>query len=278
MLNVAKCTIPFQQKLYGWTESYYLNNPSANLEAEMTRLISLAQKRILLSGQQTYLSYLKVSNESKLRDVRVSFLGPEGTTGYVGYAGEDSDAQSTALLVRRVNADNTKVAPLYLRGIWDSVVAQGGGVFGPPTFTALFNAYRAELLNYGWGFIAKSDASPARVAVSTVISNANGQVIINTSAPTFTVDQIGAKTRIFLSGIQGAAIVNGSQIVTPASANSCTTVKRIPIFPYEGGGFLTNSVLAFFPISTVEGTRIVERKAGRPLYLSRGRARARVLS
>lgn len=278
-LNVAKCTIGFQQDTYGWTESYYLNNATVSLTDEAAKLAALIPKRIALSGQQTFVSFAKLSNETLQRDVLLSYYGDINTSPYKGTSGQDSDFRDTSLLVQRKNLNRTSRAPMYLRGIWDTLVQLGGNFRPSVMWTGLWNQYVAELTGAnGWGFLGKDPAGPVKVSIANVVQAANNSVTITTNNNTFTVGQIGTKIKIFVSGVQGAGIVNGNQIVVPSTAKICETVKRIPIFPYISGGFLTNSVPVFNLISAVDYTRAVERKAGRPLYQSRGRAKARTYS
>lgn len=276
--QATKCTILFQQNSYGWSENHFLPEPSSNLTFEMAKLQTLASKRIALSGKQTYISYLKVSNETIQRDVLVKYLGGPTSGALVGRSTVDSDVPTTAVLVKRNNTLLSKSAILYVRGIWDDVIIDGGAVrTDSAEWTSAFNGWKAELLT-GWGFLGKDTATPPRAAVLNVISNVNGFVTITTTANVFDAGQVGKNTKIFLSGIQGAAAINGTQIVTVNSLTSCTTVKRIPIFAYIGGGFLTNYLPKFYSNFDVLSTRVVERKAGRPSYQSRGRSRARTVA
>jgi len=274
-VEAAKCTILFQQGTYGWSENHFLSPPTSTLQFEMSKLRTLAQKRIACCGKQTYIEYLKCSNELNKRDVLVAYLGGENAGAFQGRSTVDSENASTAILIKR-NADLlSKNAPLYMRGIWDDVIYEGGQVRrDSPEWTAAYNSWKAELLT-GWGFVAKDPATPARAPVVSVNSNVNGFVLIASAAPVFDGSQVGKNTRVFISGVQGASSINGTQIVTVLSVTTCSTVKRIPIFAYIGGGFITNFLPKWFANNSILQTRVVERKAGRPSYQSRGRAQAR---
>jgi len=276
--QASKCTILFQQGSYGWSENHFLAEPSSTLEFEMGKLETLAAKRIALCGKQTYISYLKVSNETVQRDVRVKYLGGKDSGALVGRSTVDSDVPTTAILIKRNNTLLSKSAILYLRGVWDDVIIEGGAVRqDSATWTSAYNGWKAEMLT-GWGFVGKDTATPARQNVSLVQSDVNGFVLITTAGNVFDVSQVGKNTKIFISGVQGSASINGTQIVRVTGLTTCTTVKRIPIFDYIGGGFVTNYLPKFYSNFDVVSTRVVERKAGRPSYQSRGRSRARTVA
>lgn len=277
-LNVAKCTIPFEQGAYGWTETYFLANPSTTLAAEMTQLQALAVKRIALSGKDTYIRYLKVSNENTLRDVIAFQYGYPGGGALQGNTSTDSEPPDTALLCDRKSSTNVQTAPLYLRGVWDRLCINGGQfIFGDPAWVAAFNSFKFQLTTNAWGMVCKDPTAPARVQVASVTQTLTGTIAYTLKANLFT-DPAGTKIRIFASGIQGAVSANGAQIVTVTSPTACETVKRIPTFLYTTGGYVTWSPQAFTLIANLYQLRLVERKAGRPLYLSRGRARVRKVS
>lgn len=277
--SVAKCTMAFQQRLYGWTENYYLDNPSSDLVAEMTKLETLTSKRIPMSGAQTYISWLKVSNEAKKRDVLPRYYGGLGDGAWQGTSVAESDAQNTAFLIRRVGTDNATAAPLYMRGIWDKLVILGGDrVTNDAAWNGFFNSYKAELVDGGWGFLGKSSATLAPQDLTAVLQRPDGRVDLTVGAPLFDGTQNGKRAKVFVSGVTGAAALNGTLIVNVTSLTTATTVNRIPIFDWSGGGKMTNTLLAFIDIANVQTGRVVERKAGRPLYLSRGRARGRKVS
>lgn len=274
-LNAAKCTIVLKQGSYGWTESYFRDSPTPDLSAEFVALQALTVKRIACSGKQTFVPYLKVSNENIKRDVRVAYYGELGVSIYVGQSGKDSDFQDTALLVKRFNTNRTSNAPLYMRGIWDECVDLGGQFDPTPAWLANWGAFRGELLNNGWQFVGRDPATPDRKMINSVIQMATKQVGFTLAGNLFNLGQVGQKAKIFASGILGAAAVNGPNIVNVTAQNACNTVKHIPIFDYTSGGFMSQNLPILFPITNVDYFRVLERKVGRPLYQSRGRSPVR---
>lgn len=272
-LNVCKVTLAFQQHAYGWTENYFLPAPSSNLEAELAKAGTLATKRAPLSGSETSIPYVKVSNEQIARDVLVT-----GTT-IVGHSAQPSDAPTTSLLCKRYGLNNSVISPLYMRGIWDAVVKEGGEFdFDNASWLTGFNSFRAYLTSAGFGFIGRTPGGTLKSALLSAVPNVDGRVVLTTLDAVFVGLPAGSRVKVFISGATGAASLNGPQVVTVSAGAVATTINRIPMFPYTGGGFLTVNTPQFHPITNVTRERIVERKVGRPLYLSVGRSKGRALA
>jgi hypothetical protein len=275
LLNVAKVTFSFVQGVYGWTENYFLNNPSTNLQAELAKANTLVNKRMPMSGAQTMVQHIKVSNESQKRDVILDL------TLYAGNQSQPSDAPDTAFLVKKYGALPQNNAPVYLRGIWDSIVQNGGQFVDPGgLWTAAFNGWKGELssTSEGWGFLNFDPTATLTAQIATVTQNANGTIHVTLKTPTFGAGPYEPSQKVFISGVGGAASLNGAQIVTVSATSTFDTVKQIPMFPYTTGGKMTAQFQKFFLIADCQKQRILERKVGRPLYVSRGRQRGRKLA
>jgi hypothetical protein len=271
-LNVAKVTFAFTQGSYGWTENYFLAGPSSTLQAELTKANALAAKRAPLSGSQTKIAYIKVSNELNLRDVLVS------NDTYNGYPSETSDAPDTAILFKRYTVDPSANAPLYMRGVWDSLIINGGIVdAGNAAWLALRNSWQGLLTSAGWGFLGKDPAASGSAAINSVAQNVDGTLHYVLKTPVLAAIPVGTKIKCFVSGVQGALSANGPFVVTVASTTTCDTIVRIPTFAYVTGGKFSFTQPKFFPIGNCQIQRVVERKVGRPLYVSRGRRKGRKL-
>lgn len=272
-LNVAKITLVFQQDAYGWTENYFLNSPSVDLSVEIPKAQTLATKRAALCGAQTNLPYLKISREQVKRDVYVESSYRHGNSAF------ESDAPDTALLCNKWSINWTVKGALFLRGIWDAVVLTGGQFdFSNTTYYSLMRAFEAYLKTGGFGFLGRDPALAQQSAVTAVVANVDNTVKITVTDPIFLGYAVGTKLNIFVAGVTGAASVNGPQIVKVVDNTKVSTVKRLPILPYTSGGNLSFNVQQFIPINHLFEERIVERKVGRPLYLSRGRSRGRKLA
>lgn len=278
-MAICKLTMFFQQGVYGWSESFFRDAGVSTLQGQMDLALVLAPKRIKCSGEQTQLPFLKVSMEGVQRDVLLySYLARTNAIP-AGQSGKDSDIRFTAALIRRTSADNKSFSNYYLRGIWDELSSGLGFGAGDPTWNANFGSFRGEITGSKWGFMAKVPAdSKSKQNVATLVQGAEGKVTLTTASDVFPAPTFGTKQKIFVSGILGSVLVNGVQIVIPSAARSCTTIKRIPILPYLGGGLLTWNQLAFVETADMQPLRGVARKTGRPPYLSRGRSAVRKIS
>ena len=279
-LALAKVTLSFTQGVYGWTESYFLSNPSSDLSAELTKGQTLASKRLLCSGEQTSIPYVKVSREDVKRDVKVIGLINKGPTGKI------SDAPDTAVLLRRFSTTPVANAPVFMRGVWDEVIINGGNIdYGNAVWIANVNSFGAYLASAGFGFVAKDPDTSDFAPVGSITQNSNGTVHIicpsnsgSHGTDIFQPFPVNTKIKCFVSGVKGAASVNGSNIFIVRAVNAVDSEKQIPMFPYTTGGTISYTQPKFYPDVSIQKNRVVERKAGRPLYVSRGRSRGRVLA
>lgn len=283
-MPLMKCTFTFEQGPYGWSESYYRNPGSDSLAATMVAARALALKRIKLSGLQTKLSYVKVSNELVARDNLLFSYGQIDGTLPTGTSTHNSDSRFAALICKRQNVTNTATSLLLLRGIWDDLVTAEGFLSLNADWVAVWSAFMAEYVGTvpgsgnGWGFNAKDVPGSSRPLILNLTQALTGQIIITTTAPLPGAPAVGTKKRVYVSGVLGCPSVNGQQVVVVAGASSVQTQNRIPILPYLGGGSMTWNANGFQEITQVATIRTCERKTGRPLYLSRGRSRVRKLA
>lgn len=264
-MAIIRCTLFFEQGKYGWTESYWTNAASLTDPAMQARGLQLAQKRIKVSGAHTTLPYMRYSVEGVFRD---AFFNVLPSNGLVGTINKISDAPSTALLCTQKTADNSKSRNIYLRGIWDDVVHNGGEYVPAPDFSAAFDDYRTRLIADAWGWLGVASKDVGNAA--TVVQNLNGTVTVTTVENMFDAPH-PRNGRVSISGMQGSTQLNGQQRVRITAANSFTTRDRIAIFDYLTGGTITEVTLGFQQISQVNLSRVVRRKAGRPSFVSAGR-------
>lgn len=267
-----RATLFFSQKGYGWTETGWFDGASTDLNTYFGKIDALAQKRIKLCGNNTFLPYLRWSQEGVFRDVALwAYPG----SGLQGGTGKDSDAPTTALLLNLRNSTATRRKNVYLRGVWDEGVI-AGGVYSPtPAYVALMNDYIAQLVADGWGWLGVNTTTLQNI--SGVTQQPSGLVQLTFAGNLFP-GPFPAQFTVNISGVQGAAQVNGVQRVIASSATICETKNRISIFPWTAGGRGRLNTQDLITIAGGTVRRVVERKAGRPSYLSRGRRRAQVAS
>jgi hypothetical protein len=106
------------------------------------------------------------------------------------------------------------------------------------------------------------------------VQNADKTWTITTLADLFP-DPWPLETSVRITGIQGATQLNGIHIVKPTSKTVFTTKFPIAAFPYTLGGIVTYATKGIVKTTSIQASRVTERKPGRPSYLSPGRRRAR---
>jgi hypothetical protein len=271
-LPITKVTLTFLQGPQGWTENYYIGTTSPDLTAQLSLAETLASKRAAMSGAQTIITYVKVSNESTQRDVLIS------GSSYYGNPSEPSDAPDSAILVKRYAVSNVAISPLYCRGVWDSLITAGGNINYASPWISPFNSWTAFITASGnnLGFTARDPSASKKSLITNIVSNADGTLTITIGAPDWAALTVGANYKAFVSKVLGAATANGPLTLKILSATTAKSVERIAIFPYTGAGQVSVTVLKFFQYGRTQLERVVERKVGRPLYASRGRQPVRV--
>lgn len=271
-MPLIRATWFFQQLEYGWTETLWIDGASLDAVPVQQAVDRYAQKRIKLSGAQTRLKYYRISLEGVFRDAR-GFTYPGG--GLAGMTGKASDAPQVALLTyfRTLAGGSTRLQ--YLRGIWDEIVFEGGTYTPGADFISRFDDWRAQVFNDAWGWYGVTARQQANV--TAVVQDPAGTVSVTLDGNIFAGPPfVGTTVRI--AGVLGATQINGQQIITPTAANAFKTRRRISIFPWTTGGRVTNVTKGLIPVQVIAPFRIVERKVGRPSYLSRGRRPARAAS
>lgn len=275
-MPIVRCNFFFQQQGYGWTETYWTTGTDTDIRQYFDKADTLAKKRAILSGKETFLEAVRLSAEGVFRDATgVTYPGD----GLKGKADQISDAPATALLIGMKNAAATKARNIFLRGVWDACVDEGGRFKPTDAYTGYLNQFFAELTQAapqtGWGWLGAVTRVPGNV--TTVTQDLSGTVLINLASDVFP-GPFPQDTSVRISGVLGATQINGQQIVRATAPRVCSTRRRISIFPYTTGGKLTYNAKDYIPAFVCSPKRIVERKPGRPSYRSAGRQRARAAS
>lgn len=268
-MAIIKVTWFFEQNGYGWTESFWRNGANVNDPTIAPAADLYATKRIRCSGRETYLRYVRWSEEGVFRD---SFGRTYSGYGLQGDSTRVSDEPNTALLMRWRDAAGTRVKQQFLRGVWDSVVDNGGNYTPTAAFTAAINSYIAEVTNGSWGWYGKFNniVSP----ILSVTQDASGLVNIVLTNNVFP-GPFPQSTMVRIRGVQGATQINGQHLIKATDATHAMTQRRIAIFPYTALGQLTYQTKQLIVTTIGAPQRIVNRKVGGVFYHSRGRRSAR---
>lgn len=269
-----QATMFFECLGHGWSETYYRDaGGETNLEAlaEFDRE-QLWKKRALCCGSQVTIVAQRTSFTDVLQDSVLNYLPLQ-----VGQF--DSEDVNTALLVTMAVQDNTRRKNLFMRGIPDNIVVRGGQV--DRLFAAFINAFGAFAgaivgNNYGW---IGSDVKVEH-EVTNYIADVANRLVFTTAGAALPVPPTGNKIRLRGKniGVGGKSVLNRTAVFIRLGANSCKTNKPTAAFPFPGlGGFLVSRSTAIRTIKNVKIQKVVERKAGKPSFISAGRVPARPL-
>lgn len=272
-MPILKFTFFFRQRGSGWSESWYKSTPGSDLSTAYDAY-PLAVKRAALCGKETFLEATRYSFTDVERDSLLSLWGDT----LRGYDGQESDAPTTALLLRCSTVGLTARKFAYLRGIWDNVVKTGGLYTPTGPYVTRMSSFTEQLAADELGWLGAGVRT--RQKITGMVLNSNGTVSI-----TFAGDLFGAgpwtERLVRISGVACGTFPNGSVIMQPSANNAATTVKRIRALPWLTGGRGTVVTTIFRVIGrTAAGvalagvSRVVERKTGRAFFVSAGRRRA----
>jgi hypothetical protein len=269
----TKTTFFFENRGYGFTESYYRIGAPTDFVSETTLTTKLLTYRLKCAGKQTNVTFARIIDIANKR--RGFTYRP--ATGGAGNPNKDSDAPTTAALIKRYNQDNSKTSSWFMRGNWDEACDAGGAISTVSNWnSSTLQPFLAVLVSDHWCWLAKDPLSPVPSPVVTITSNPGGQLTITTANNTFAGVVVGSRVKVSISGVLGADTANGVWVVTVNAPNQVTTVRQILINPYVANtGRLVFNSPALQQIYEANIQRFVERKPGRPLYHSRGRSRAR---
>jgi hypothetical protein len=249
----------------GWSESYH--NTLTTLAGVLTQAKSLLPLRVALLGGSSALQFVRVSDDEQKRDSQI-FRVPSNQQRSTTYKLNGSDPGNTSLPVRLDATDKVR-RTVYMRGLPD-VLVQDGGFWAPDgTWVGAWNLYLAELIGKGWAIKART-ALVAPVNVTGALQTLPGGVVTVTTAAAHGLVQGDYAT---ISGVQGAKIINGTFAVVGPTTGTTFPIQLNSIMPaYTGLG--TVNKLAYSLKSIAGGSyplTVSERKAGRPFSSPRGR-------
>jgi hypothetical protein len=257
----------FVQGTYGWTEKYYTNKTSDNLQTYYDRATAIIQKRMLLCGAQTSAQYLRLSFED-VRGDSLLFSYPIGQPPPT--AGKVSDAPTTCLLLNLADTTRTYKKLVYLRGIWDDQVDTGGRYKKDPVYESLVINFWSFLRQDGWGWMGTDRPTPKRKITAISQENDGTVRITHSGAPWPGADPYD-NLAVRIAGVELSKNLNGLAVVVPQSPQVAITLRRIPIYPGTSGGRIgyVGKSLKLVDFGTI--SRVGEHRTGRPILQPRGR-------
>jgi len=267
-MPVYKMTWFFRQQATGWSESWYVSQPSEDISAVSGYLETYADKRFALMGKQGNIPYARITKIGTPNRSLVVHL--ENYDNPLTYAVESSDFAATSLLVKfsTVGAANSK--NLYLRGNPDDAVQNAGTYTPQADWLTAYRAWTRFIFQNSFGWLGKDSNTQGNVLDVNQTPETPAVIIVTNDF--FPANQVNTHQVVRFKNVGGSSQLNGQQTVIVTQRNGCTTLRTFPVFPFTAGGFIVvkNSSVKVAALQQV--MRVVERKAGRPFGQSRGRA------
>lgn len=267
-----KLTFFFNQRSYGWTESW-VDSADVIGDQLIQRCVQYCAMRVTMLAAQSRMSYVRISFLGKPRQSFV--IKPTGVNGVAlgGTILSESDIQNATALCVCKNPGNAKTKLWYIRGVPDNCIKEGGEWLPTAAFIKGFADTKAKITETGWGWWGATSI-PFEI-ITAITAQPSGQNLIAAANNYFAGVPVGTKLVVRLAGCTGCPNMNGQQTVIKVTDGTALTLKKIPIFPYLGGGTITKYTrgLVVFNEGVIE--RAVERKTGRPSFQSAGRRKAK---
>lgn len=260
-----------QAPSYGWSEKYYKEVSSTRLNDHFAACVELHMKRMKLCGGQTATQYLRLSVEGVRGD---SFLWGWPAGSMPGTLTETSEDPNTCLLVQCRDSTTQFRKLIFLRGIWDSIVADGGLYKPTPLWNELLNAWTGELRRGGWGWLATTQKR--RGLVQTYTQLPNGLVRFTMTADFWQPGEIGVSVAARASKINDRSNLNGPIVLVPESATTAVTLRRTAALPFLFGGVIEVPSKTLKTIDSLSINRVGRHDTGRPILQPRGRSKNRI--
>lgn len=275
-----KMTTFFTAGQVGWSESFYFGTVLDR--AGMTTLgQSWVGQRANLMGTGAFINYVRFSvfnAPPAPQGIKNSFVIKAAQNGVPveGSFGSPADFSDTRILVKCYDSTGLKEKNWFLGGQPDSLVTDAGQLALDADWLKFFNQVTRFMKTNNFGWWAANSLSSA--TVGGVIAMPSNQLSFTVTQPIFAPFPLNPAYRLSVrfAGLQGCVAQNGPMTVLVTSPTTVLSERRFGLIPYTGGGrcSFTNKIVSSIQTFSIE--RAVERKAGRPSYQSRGRARARV--
>jgi len=273
-MPLYQATAFFEQLGHGWSESYYRDSGG------LTDLAAIADfdrakiwtKRANCCGTQTTLfaqraSFVTVKNDSVLN--------------YIPLAGNQeftSEDPATALLIRLGNTDNTLRKNVFMRGIADGAVVEGGKFAEDfASFGALVRSFTNALISESYGWYGSDTKVDMHVGGYTIQANTN-RLIFTIDDANLPPEVVGTPIVVRGKGWGGCckSVLNTTFPCVYFGTDQLITKRAVAAFPYVApGGFLTRRTYALRVAANARLQKIVERKPGKVSYVAAGRQAAR---
>jgi hypothetical protein len=268
----------------GWSETHVKQWPNEpdNLLATMTEFKALIDdKRRPLLGRDCRVEGLRVSYETAGGSIASSPYKYQPFK-YPGNQREGS-APSVSAKARFGEATNAHFSDVHLRGFWDAVERDEQLDFESAAglaWKALFDQYAAALVagNYGWEGI--DDATTRRGDVTGYTVGTDNRITFTIDikeGPPLVLDPKPLLRARFAKLNASNSKLNREFTVTPESATTLKTVRRVAALPFTDDGTFIIPATTFRAYTGVQYVVLGRRAMGRPTGQSPAKAKAQPL-
>lgn len=285
---VIKTTFAFAGFEQGWTESFYWQAATDNLDLAETAVTPIAQKRAAILAEGYTLTVIRNTVVTGLLGVTVKRISDIAEPRIKGVVGWKPAQPNEALMCVWQTADNRYSKKQYLRGVPAGITDDGKRAnFGFAGYTSAFNAWREALALFSAGWL-RSEVTALCPITSFALDPVTARVsfVLNGGFTPWPVP-FNTRTRVYVA-VPGKSPLDGPLIVVPTDATHCFTPAphptSIPAMGQFGTMQLRGPVLVTLapvvgqgPRGVIHPQRMVTHKTGRPSYASRGRRAAPTL-
>lgn len=281
-MALYRVTVIFNGAKHGWTESHVFSRSATTSGAFAATLIPWLTARAQLLGREFTIDGARVS---LIRDdlgfpVRRNVFPLEqvfAPANQTAANGGDDPGQSIKWVGTTVDGNRSK--QLFAGGAPDDV-SVNGGVFDRDkvNYKTNFDSWNiiTRSLGAGWlGFVALNE-----IPVTGYVASTTDIVTITVGGAGFPTGDIGSVQIVRIRGVNhGKSKLNGEFKVRIVDENTCKTVNPIALFTFASEGMLTtfDQPSTFFQSAGWSCVKTADKKRGRPLLVSPGRAKARPL-
>ena len=285
-MSLFKHTLIFEGNGHGWTETLYFFANTNDLNVAGANVAGLADKRAPLLGKEAQIKGERLA--LILNNVGAHVTRKTTVTKYFkpGNQNEPTEDSGTSLQVQFVTGDQGSKKLMFMGGVWRNIFPNGDS-FNPAygTWASAFNQWAdfVKTQKLGWlGRVVDQQADitgytfdPETGLTSYVLGGAG------ITPPNFT-DPV----RVGVEFPTTRSALDGIQLVVFDDATHCKTAKFKPSRPFLIKGKMKTYTYGLLhagsggtgqPTGTITGQNPVDRKRGRPLFVSRGRLANRVV-
>lgn len=269
---------------YGISDTWYLSaTPDDAAALLITQQYLMA--RMPISGNNTLFDYARFSNVPPTRIVKtvtasqIGLTAPRvGTWPATDKDSGGSDFAGTCLECVKIGANGQ--GRLFLRGIPDVLVEDGGEYTPTPLWTTRFGAFNAWLTGNGYQFSVKGANVRKFSAISAITNPAPGNLQITLSSAIFVDNSVppvplaqGTKINATITGMTNNKQLQGPLVVVVDTTTTCHSLRPIAMSNLVLPPTATLSYYSKGPINltSITVTRSGARHAGKPTKLVPGR-------